>query len=185
MSPRQAATLAGAALSDTLAAVDAVRPRTKVLCFDGDPSGWLRPGWVHRRQRGGGLDVRLADALATVVGPAMVVGMDTPQLNSRLLDSFDPVRFDACLGPTADGGYWTIGLRDTQYAHAAISGVPMSTDHTYAAQLGSIAFARTFASRCSTNSSTSTRSTTPSTLPGSSPHTAFGAALAGIDSGAA
>ena len=184
LSPRQAATLAGAALSDTLAAVDAVRPRTKVLCFDGDPSGWLRPGWVHRRQRSGGLDVRLADALATVVGPATVVGMDTPQLNSRLLDSFDPVRFDACLGPTADGGYWTIGLRDTKYAHAAISGVPMSTDHTYAAQLARL---RSLGLSVQVLDELVDVDTIDDAVDVARlvPHTAFGAALAGLDSGAA
>jgi len=131
----QAADLAAAGLADTMSAVDASSARSKVLCFDADDRSWLRTGWVQRRQRGGGLDARLAVALAGAHGPALVVGMDTPQLTAALLDGFDAARFDACLGPTADGGYWTIGLRDTSLAPAALLGVPMSTGRTFAAQL--------------------------------------------------
>ncbi len=135
LSPGEAAALACAALRDTIDAVDAAASSRKVLCFEGDPAGWLRPGWEHRRQRSGTFDVRLADALAATSGAAMVVAMDTPQLDAGLLGSFDPTRFDACVGPTRDGGYWTIGLRDTTHAPAALHGVPMSTDRTCAAQV--------------------------------------------------
>jgi rSAM/selenodomain-associated transferase 1 len=135
LTPAEAADLAAAALTDTLAAVESATATTRMLCFDGDATNWLSPGWAYRRQRPGGLDVRLADALGAAAGPAMVVGMDTPQLDARLLDSFDAERYDACIGPTADGGYWTIGLRDPAYAPAALLGVPMSTEHTYADQI--------------------------------------------------
>jgi hypothetical protein len=131
-----AAALAAAALTDTIAAVDAAAATTRMLCFDGDATNWLPPEWAYRRQRPGGLDVRLADALGAASGPAMVVGMDTPQLDARLLDSFDAEHFDACIGPTADGGYWTIGLRNPAHASVALLGVPMSTQHTYADQVG-------------------------------------------------
>ena len=61
--------------------------------------------------------------------------MDTPQLSPTDLVGFDPSRYDACFGPAADGGYWTIGFADARRAAAAIRGVPMSTAHTGAAQL--------------------------------------------------
>ena len=136
LSHSEAAVLAAAALTDTIAAVEEATARTKMLCFDGDASSWLPPNWAYRRQRAGGLEVRLAEALGAGHGPAMVVGMDTPQLDARLLDSFDAEHFDACIGPTADGGYWTIGLRNPADAPAALLGVPMSTEHTCADQLG-------------------------------------------------
>jgi glycosyltransferase A (GT-A) superfamily protein (DUF2064 family) len=136
LTPAEAAALAAAALTDTIAAVDSAAAATRMLYFDGDAADWLPPTWTYRRQRPGGLDVRLADAIGAAAGPAMVVGMDTPQLDARLLDSFDAERFDACVGPTADGGYWTIGLRDPAHAQAALLGVPMSTEHTYADQVG-------------------------------------------------
>jgi hypothetical protein len=61
--------------------------------------------------------------------------MDTPQLRPAELDAFDPHRYDACLGPATDGGYWAIGFADPRVASAAITGVPMSTDTTGAYQL--------------------------------------------------
>ncbi|WP_375488645.1 DUF2064 domain-containing protein [uncultured Jatrophihabitans sp.] len=133
----QAATLAGAALHDTLAAADAVRARKHVLAFDGDVSGWLPHGWTHVDQPEGGLDERLGAAFdAAHAGvPAVLVGMDTPQLRPVHLDAFDPVRYDACLGMATDGGFWTIGFRDPSVARSVISGVPMSTSDTGAEQL--------------------------------------------------
>jgi rSAM/selenodomain-associated transferase 1 len=136
LTPREAAALAAAALTDTIAAVESATATTRMLCFDGDTTDWLPPDWTYRRQRPGGLDARLADALGAAGGPAIVVGMDTPQLDARLLDSFDAERYDACIGPTVDGGYWTIGLRNPAHAPTALLGVPMSTEHTYADQLG-------------------------------------------------
>lgn len=137
VSATDAAHLAAAALHDTLDVVDATPARTRLLAFDGRCGDWMRPGWEHRRQPDGGLDVRLAAALATVAGaPAVLVGMDTPQLTPGQLARFDPVAFDACLGPTQDGGYWCLGLRDPARAAEVIHGVPMSTACTFAVQLG-------------------------------------------------
>jgi hypothetical protein len=61
--------------------------------------------------------------------------MDTPQLQPELVDRFDPTRFDACLGPCPDGGYWAIGLRTPALAAVALDGVPMSRSDTYDVQL--------------------------------------------------
>ena len=135
LTPGQAADVAAAALTDTLTAVDSAGVRRRVLCFAGPVLGWLRPGWGHRAQCEGSLDVRLADAFAAARGPAVVIGMDTPQLTADLLESFVADRYDACLGPTTDGGFWAIGLADPRHARAALLGIPMSTGHTFAAQL--------------------------------------------------
>jgi uncharacterized protein len=126
--PAQAARLAEAALADTLARVLETPARRRVLVLDGDPGDWLPGGFELLPQRGAGLDERLAAAFADVGGPALLVGMDTPQLTSELLiDGIaalgDPA-VDAVLGEALDGGYWCIGL--TEPRADALVGVPMS-----------------------------------------------------------
>ena len=59
--PVETASLATAALSDTLAAVRASGIRRRVLVFDGDPTGWAR-GLEVVPQRPGDLADRLAAA---------------------------------------------------------------------------------------------------------------------------
>ena len=131
----QAARLAAAALSDTLDVVTSITSARSVLVLDGDPSRWRRPGLEIVPQRGRGLAERLAGAFADTGGPALLVGMDTPQLTAELLS--DGLRalheHDAVLGPAADGGYWSVGLRSP--CPDAFAGVPMSTDQTHAQQL--------------------------------------------------
>jgi glycosyltransferase A (GT-A) superfamily protein (DUF2064 family) len=124
--PEQAARVAAAALTDTLAAAAAVPADTHLLAFAGD-------------QPDGGLDARIVAAFGAVdqARPAVLVGMDTPQLRPKHLLAFDPSRYDACLGLATDGGYWAIGLADPATALSTISGVPMSTGVT-----GSVQFAR-------------------------------------------
>jgi glycosyltransferase A (GT-A) superfamily protein (DUF2064 family) len=130
----QAAALAAAALADTLQALQDFPSVDKVILLDGDPAGLVPAGWRVLPQQPGGLDQRLAAGFAAVPdGPALLVGMDTPQLSAELL-CFDPSRYDACLGPAADGGYWTIGFREPARARDCIPGVPMSSPHTGAEQ---------------------------------------------------
>lgn len=130
----QAAELAEAALGDTLAAMATTRSERKVLVLDGRPGPWLPDGFEVIKQRGGGLDERLAAAFADLSGPALIIGMDTPQVSSATLErALGRLRSSAAvLGPAADGGYWAIGLR--QPDPRALLGVPMSTEHTLAAQ---------------------------------------------------
>jgi rSAM/selenodomain-associated transferase 1 len=134
--PRQAAELAEAALEDTLQAVAATPARRRLLVLDGDPVRWLARGFEVHRQREGGLGERLAHALGLAGGPALVVGMDTPQLAPGLLEVaarrlLEP-DVDAVLGPAQDGGYWTIGLRSPD--RRVFQSVPMSTPGTGRAQ---------------------------------------------------
>ncbi len=129
----QAARLAAAALADTLAVV-AQLPARRVLVLDGTPGAWLPSGFEVIAQRGAGLDERLAAAFADVGAPALLVGMDTPQLTPGLLRAgLDALaRTDAVLGRCHDGGYWAIGL--TRADDALLHGVPMSVPSTGAAQ---------------------------------------------------
>jgi hypothetical protein len=123
-------------LRDTLANLDGHHVRRRLLAFDGDPAAWLPTGWSAVRQPRGGLDRRLAAAFADAgPGPAMLVGMDTPQVGPVQLAAFDPHRYDACLGPATDGGFWAIGFADPAWAADAVIGVPMSRATTGAEQL--------------------------------------------------
>jgi len=133
--PAQAARLARAALLDTLAAgARATGAGRRVLALDGELDGWLPAGWDVVEQRGDGLAERLGHAFADVGGPALLVGMDTPQVSAGELDAglAALARSDAVLGPATDGGYWAIGLREPE--GAVFAGVPMSRAHTGAVQ---------------------------------------------------
>jgi len=138
--PEQAATVALAALEDTLAAVGAVeRDVRRVLVLDGDPGDWLPAGFEIVPQRGDGLAERLATAFEDADGPAFLVGMDTPQVTPALLAAgLDAVvRGEAAFGAALDGGYWGIGLHEPDAR--VFEGVPMSAGNTGAVQLGRLA----------------------------------------------
>ena len=129
-SPAAAAALAEAALRDTLAAVRGVPGVRRVLVLDGAPGPWVGPGIDVVPQRGDGLGERLAAAFADLGGPALVVGMDTPQLTAAHLRAALAALAgrDAVLGPALDGGYWGIGLAAPH--PRAFAGVPMSRADT-------------------------------------------------------
>jgi glycosyltransferase A (GT-A) superfamily protein (DUF2064 family) len=128
---QQAAALAEAALADTLHAVLRAPARRRVLVLDGTPGPWLPHGFDVVPQRGGPLDERLADAFAGVRGPALLIGMDTPQVSPGLL-AVDWEAADAAFGPALDGGFWALGLRAPD--PNLLRGVPMSTPRTGAVQ---------------------------------------------------
>ncbi|MGW7237710.1 TIGR04282 family arsenosugar biosynthesis glycosyltransferase [Streptomyces sp. NPDC054804] len=129
--PEQAAALAEASLTDTLHAVARTPASRRVLVLDGNPGPWLPPGFDVVPQCAGGLDARLADAFARCDGPALLVGMDTPQVTPALL-TVDFADCDAYFGPAEDGGFWALGLADPD--PALLRGVPMSTAETGAVQ---------------------------------------------------
>jgi len=134
--PVQAAALAQAALEDTLEAVAGAQlADRRVLVLDGEPGPWLPAGFEVVPQRGGGLADRLTSAFADVGAPSLLVGMDTPQIGSALLDACLAVfaQGDAAFGPTMDGGYWAIGLRRAD--PAVFAGVPMSAPTTGVVQM--------------------------------------------------
>lgn len=123
--PDEAATIAAAALHDTLDAVRAV-PTRHVLAYDHESTV---DEFAVIRQRGAGLGDRIANAFADVGGPILQIGMDTPQVTAQLLGDGLRMNADGVLGPAVDGGWWALGLRDHRHAEL-IRDVPMSTPDT-------------------------------------------------------
>ncbi|MFC7843823.1 DUF2064 domain-containing protein [Streptomyces sp. NPDC001046] len=133
--PRQAAALAEAALADTLRTIARVPAARRVLVLDGSPGPWLPAGFDVVPQTSGTLDERIAAAFTGCPpGPAVLVGMDTPQLTPELLTRVTWDDTDAWFGPAADGGFWALGLRTPAGADHLVKGVPMSTPRTGSVQ---------------------------------------------------
>jgi len=134
-SPGEAATVAEAALVDTLAAVASCSVGRKVVALDGRPGPWLPPGFEVIPQRGRDFNERLVNAWSDTGGAGIQIGMDTPQITASELDGLlrELDRTDAVLGHALDGGWWAIGWRQADPA-AMFAGIPMSTPHTGRAQ---------------------------------------------------
>jgi uncharacterized protein len=135
--PAEAAALAEAALRDTLEAVAGVTgERRRLLVLEGSPDGLPAAGLELHPQRHGGLAERLSGAFTAAGGPALLVGMDTPQVTSeqlqRALEELGRPGVDAVLGRADDGGYWAIGLQAPD--ERVFAGVPMSRGDTGARQ---------------------------------------------------
>jgi rSAM/selenodomain-associated transferase 1 len=138
--PEQAARLAAAAIEDTLAAALAAGGAgRRIVVLDGEPGPWIPAEFEVVAQRGDGLAERLAAAFADVGGPALLIGMDTPQVTPELLDAGLGAleRCESVFGAALDGGYWGIGLHAPD--PAVFAGVPMSTPHTGAVQRARLA----------------------------------------------
>lgn len=135
-SPAQAAALAHAALLDTLRVLRRTPATRRVLVLDGEPGRVRSTGFDVVAQRAGGLDARLEGAFAGISGPALLVGMDTPQVTPALLTAaihqLDRDGTDAVLGLADDGGWWAVGFR--RPPAGAFTGIPMSSASTGAQQ---------------------------------------------------
>jgi glycosyltransferase A (GT-A) superfamily protein (DUF2064 family) len=131
----EAASLAKAALKDTLAAVAATTAARRIVVFEGNPST-LPEGYDVIPQRGSSLGERLAAAFHDAGAPSLLIGMDTPQITPQLLGraivALESHHNDAVLGFTVDGGFWAIGLKEAN--DKVFSGIPMSTSGTGVAQ---------------------------------------------------
>jgi glycosyltransferase A (GT-A) superfamily protein (DUF2064 family) len=137
--PRSAALIAEAALHDTLASAVATRADRVVVALDGDPGPWCPPGVVIVAQGGGDLGDRLTRAWSEARGPAIQIGMDTPQVAPASLEgamaTLEEPAVDAVLGPALDGGWWLVGFACPRtVAPLAFAGVPMSSPSTHARQ---------------------------------------------------
>ena len=130
--PHQAAAIAAASLADTVLVAGATPASRRTLAIHGE---YPAPaGWQVVAQRGDGLAERLAHAFADAAPdgqPTILIGMDTPQVSVAdqvaVADGLD--RADAVLGLAADGGWWTLALRDPLQAQVLVD-VPMSTVDT-------------------------------------------------------
>jgi glycosyltransferase A (GT-A) superfamily protein (DUF2064 family) len=130
LTPAQAADVAAAALADTLDAVRAAPVARRVLVVDGTVPA---PGFDVLHQRGGPLDERLGAAFDDVDAaglPALLIGMDTPQLDAALLtDAAEALlAHGTVLGLAVDGGWWALGL--SRCDGDLLRGVPTSRDDT-------------------------------------------------------
>ena len=131
-SPGQAADLARAAIVDTLAVVREVTASRRVVVLDGEPGDWLLPGFEVIVQRTGTLGERIDGAFADVGQPAILVGMDTPQMEPRVLTeaiswmAAQPA--EAVVGPADDGGFWAVGMGAPP--PGLFASVPMSREDT-------------------------------------------------------
>jgi glycosyltransferase A (GT-A) superfamily protein (DUF2064 family)/SAM-dependent methyltransferase len=149
--PRQGAELARASLLDSLDAVLRCPADHRVLILDGAVGEWLpkqyQDAFTVVPQVSGTLDMRLAAAYAAVAqiddGPALLIGMDTPQvtpevLNKGLIALGEHSDADAVFGPAEDGGFWALGLREPGHARVdgLLLGVPMSRSDTGRIQHG-------------------------------------------------
>jgi glycosyltransferase A (GT-A) superfamily protein (DUF2064 family) len=141
--PTQAATIAAAALADTITAASLMPAERRTLLVDGTivpPAGWsVVP------QRGGPLGERLAAGFADAEyadTTSLLIGMDTPQVTAAVLDVIAaPLTaddsLDAVLGPAEDGGWWCLALRSARHA-TALRDVPMSQPDTAAMTLAAL-----------------------------------------------
>lgn len=143
--PEVAASIAAAALLDTLDVVRGLDVVARVVAMTGDLASAARADeldvmlrdFVVLPQRGAGLDERLAaahgDTAEVASVPVLQIGMDTPQVTVDLLGraaaclATDDV--DGVLGPATDGGWWALGLSDPTRA-SFLRGIPMSRPDT-------------------------------------------------------
>ncbi|MGV0773928.1 TIGR04282 family arsenosugar biosynthesis glycosyltransferase [Mycobacterium syngnathidarum] len=146
-----AASIAAAALLDTLDAVAAAPVQARVVALTGD-LGCAHAGGEIREalrvftvigQRGRDFAERLAnahvDASAETGLPVLQIGMDTPEVTGRLIEDCAAalVGSDAVLGMAADGGWWLLGVRDPATARCLVD-VPMSRPDTGAITLAAL-----------------------------------------------
>jgi glycosyltransferase A (GT-A) superfamily protein (DUF2064 family) len=142
-SPVEAAWVAEAALADTLDSALASGADRVVLALDGRPGPWCPGRVVVIGQGPGSLDRRLAHAWSQGAGcgPALQVGMDTPQVSAvdlnRAMAALHDDQVDAVLGPATDGGWWALGMRRPR--PEAVLGVPTSLPDTGARQAARLA----------------------------------------------
>lgn len=139
-----AAELAQAFLLDTFALVSSLTwARTVIATTDGTPNDLGLPGrpsiWL---QGDGDLGERLERILRRALAEADVaiaIGADTPGLPERLLGEAPRAlaKADAVLGPSEDGGFYLLGLK--QCPEGLLAGLPWSEPTTGAATLSRLA----------------------------------------------
>lgn len=80
---------------------------------------WAAPGYRKRAQQGDGLGERMSAAFETLLAEGyekvLIIGSDCYQLNTVIINqaiaSLD--QYDTVLGPTFDGGYYLLGMKQT------------------------------------------------------------------------
>jgi rSAM/selenodomain-associated transferase 1 len=145
-----AASLAGCFALDTVAAVRRVVRDVVVAYAPDDGRGALEAlfkdeGLLWFAQRGEDLGTRIESAASHAFtrghGPVVVVGTDSPTLPTsfveRAIASLSAGEADVALGPTEDGGYYLVGLR--QKFGGLFRNVEWSTPRVYRQTAGNAA----------------------------------------------
>lgn len=136
LTPTEAASVAEAALFDTLDVATRSSASQVLVALAGDAS-YLdsHRGLTVFEQSGRDLNDRLEHAWATTEGRVVQIGSDTPQLSPDDLDDVAALlaENDAVLGPAEDGGWWVLAQR--QHKPGIFSPVVMSSPTTFAQQL--------------------------------------------------
>lgn len=136
----QAAALYRAFVADVLANTASLEAEQQFWVagdpHDPDLEGMLPPTVARVAQPQGDLGARMLAALRSTQDAALVVGTDAPTLPvAYLQQGLAALRtVDVVLGASADGGYYTIGARNT--ADTMFDGVRWSTRHALADTLG-------------------------------------------------
>jgi rSAM/selenodomain-associated transferase 1 len=137
------------ALLDHTLAVARSTPYRKVLLIDPparahEGSDWAPGMDAYHPQASGDLGARLArafaDSFARDARKAVVIGCDCPQISKdSVISSFDALeRCEVVLGPTEDGGYYLLGLKEM---HASLfKNVPWSTGDVFEKTLNILKF---------------------------------------------
>lgn len=146
LSPAEAAELYVSFLSDTFATAREVQEESDnlsiVLCYtpEGEEEAFEaveREGSLMVPQRGADLGERMAncfsDMFASGFDSAVIIGADSPTLaEDTLYEAFEALAadFDLVLGPSADGGYYLIGMR--RLHEQLFRGIAWSTSSVFA-----------------------------------------------------
>jgi glycosyltransferase A (GT-A) superfamily protein (DUF2064 family) len=149
---RAAASIAAAALLDTLDAVADAPVAERVVALTGSLDDACAGAEIRSRladftvvpQRGATFADRLANAhvdAATASGglPVLQIGMDTPQVTDELIGECarELLAADAVLGLARDGGWWVLGVSGPVMADC-LRTIPMSRADTGAVTLAAL-----------------------------------------------
>lgn len=140
-----AAAVAAACIADLAANLRSWSGARLLVCGEAEATHPLlarligQEGWGHLAHAPGPLGTLLGAAFAQTLGrglePVLAIGADLPDLTAedlaQALAAMDGR--DAVLGPSADGGYYLLGLRG--WAPEAFADIPWSTEHTLAVTL--------------------------------------------------
>lgn len=142
LSEMDAAALAACFAQDTVNGASRVTSEVIIAYAPADGremlEAFLPDGLRWLEQRGEDLGERLeavaAQAFATGFGPLVFIGADSPTLPSQFIataiDSLAAAESDIALGPTEDGGFYLVGLR--QNTHGLFRNIAWSTSQAYA-----------------------------------------------------
>lgn len=102
--------------------------------------GWSQPGWLMRPQGDGDLGARMnrafSNAFAAGAKRVVILGSDCPYFEPEDLKTAwkELETADVVIGPAEDGGYWLIGLRESQ--PRLFSDIEWSSERVFAQTIG-------------------------------------------------